>query len=731
MNAIAQLEAIYKKPLDDMDEQELLTAIEAWDDDNNFLPIIELVDELPPYYRSPALLMEQARAYMNVYWQHPSPAHTFHLQQALEIYHEIEPFMSDKKQWHYYVGYAYFHLNDPINAQDHLSLSQDYKNEHELLAKIDHALTKNISTLDAHQGGLGGVQYVLENFLQTLETYAPKIKDSLNPPATDDELDSFQAKIGLTLPENFRTLYRAFNGQKFGVLFSDKETLHRFLNLEEIELVKQQYIKKLHQYYGDDWQDIHLPNRNVIFSDFVKNRLYHDAWLPIAISEDTDGMGEMSLLCLDLDPNHEGKIGQPIGVYFDEELDFYQVLSIYPSLQSLFYELIREMTDRRLVYDEYALCLIEKTPVSLDDDTHFYTDGEKQALERYITDTFGQIANVFDEIISVDIECRIYVINPTDTKPYYTLITGGMGAYQMNTPDADTPSRAELIIRVPSDWDLTSNKEKDYWPIRWLKNLARQPLHQDSHLYSGHTLTTYTLADTDFEGLLVLEADDDNDNIACAVLSDDKLILFYQLVPLYRQELQYKLDNGLISLMQKLEQAGVPYPPVVDTHRPNVCVDYQPKDDSLVVFDGVFWTFDDVVHDELADFYEAIYDHNNELDNPLLQFDPLQVLFDTPYVYVIYEAYLEFDGDLHAHEFLENPHILTNKYDDHPLAVSIISKIISDTGQMGALELLHKVHNSLANKHIGERVFFEGFYKIGVINDDDTDVPVLTILLGS
>ena len=738
---IAQLEAIYKKTLDEMDEDELLTAIEAWDDEDNFLPIINLMDELPIYYRSPLLLMEQARACINLYWQNKILDNIPYLHKALQIYKDIEPFIThddtyalDEKQWHYHVGYAYFYLNDPINAQKHLSYSQDYKNEHELLVKINHALTKNISTHEADLGGQGGVEYVLEDFFNMLGEYAPKVQSSFNPPASEDELNAFEKRLGLSLPDNFRTLYRTFNGQKFGVRFSNKETLHRFLNLEEIEMVKQQYIKKLCQEYGDDWQNIHLSRSNVVFSDHIKNRLYHNAWLPIAMSEeDPDNMDEMSLLCLDLDPNDEGQIGQPITVHFDELPEFYYVLSYCPSLQQLFYQLIHEMDSDRLIYDEDALCLVEKdpTPIKQKSDTYFYSADEKHALEQYITDTFGQISDVFHEIISVDIECSIYIINPTDSQPYYTLITGGMGAYQMNTPDINTPSRAELIIRVPSHWDLTSNKEKDYWPIRWLKNLARQPLYQDSHLVSGHTLTTYTLADTDFEGLLLLEADDPQDNIACTMLSDDKFILFYQLIPLYRQELQYKLDCGLISLMQKLEHAGIPYPPVVDTHRINVCADYQPKDESLAVFDGVFWTFNDVVYDELCDFYEAIYSHNNELDNPLLQFDPLQILFNNTCVYVMYEAYLEFTDDLHEHEFLENPHILTNKYDDHPQAVPIVSKICSDSTQMGALELLYKVHNSLANKRIGERVFFEGFYKIGVINDDDIDAPVLTILLGS
>lgn len=104
---IAQLEAIYKKTLDEMDEDELLTAIEAWDDEDNFLPIINLMDELPIYYRSPLLLMEQARACINLYWQNKILDNIPYLHKALQIYKDIEPFIThddtyalDEKQWH-------------------------------------------------------------------------------------------------------------------------------------------------------------------------------------------------------------------------------------------------------------------------------------------------------------------------------------------------------------------------------------------------------------------------------------------------------------------------------------------------------------------------------------------------------------------------------------------------------------------------------------------------------
>lgn len=738
-NIIAQLEAIYHKSLDEMSPDELLTAIEAWRDDGNHLPIIALVDALPAYHNSAELIQESANACLALYRTDPTQ-YADYLPKSLELYQEIAVSQHADESWNYHVGVAYFLSNDPASAETHLSLAQDFADGHVWLAQTMHALNKGIDTATAKAGGQGGLEYALEDFLDALQTYAPKTFETLNPPADDEEILAFENKLGITLPPVFWTLYRTFNGQKFGVRFCEEETLHRFLSLDEIEMVKQQYIAKLCEHYGDDWHTVQLPKTSFSTegyppTDKIKNRLYHPAWLPIAMSEENlDNLDEMGLFCLDLDPSTSGTPAQTIGVYFDELPEFYQVLPSHDELQTWFYTLAHQLEEGILVYDEDAQCLISvrtdhsgHTP-----DTHFYHKDEQLALESYIEHTFGKIDDVFYEVISLDIECRIYVVAPTPEQPFYTLITGGMGAYAMNTPDLETPARAELVIRVPSHWNLNSNQEKDYWPIRWLKNLARQPLHQNSHLASGHTLTTYTLADTDFEGLLLLEVDTDEHEIACVNVSGDKTVFFYQLVPLYREELQYKLDAGLMALMQRLEEANIPYPPIVDSHRPNVCTDYRPKDGTLRVFDGVFWTFDEQIYETLSEFYEALYEHNSELDNPLLQFDPLQSLYDTSHLYVTYETWLEFCDDLHEHEFLQNPHRLTNKYDDHPQTVNVVGKICGDEPtHIGVLELLWKVHNSLANKQIGERVFFEGFYQVGVISDEDEDVPVLAILLGN
>lgn len=120
-----------------------------------------------------------------------------------------------------------------------------------------------------------------------------------------------------------------------------------------------------------------------------------------------------------------------------------------------------------------------------------YSEEEQTAIEQHIARYFGPNENVFHELISYDIHVDIYIVEPTPERNYYTLVTGGMGARPMNVPEEledEEVDRAELLITLPPDWNLQSRDENDYWPIYWLKVLARLPINEDDWLGYGHTM---------------------------------------------------------------------------------------------------------------------------------------------------------------------------------------------------------------------------------------------------
>ncbi len=212
---------------------------------------------------------------------------------------------------------------------------------------------------------------------------------------------------------------------------------------------------------------------------------------------------------------------------------------------------------------------------SMEQDNYFpetYSRDEMLVVDRHINKYMGVCAGVFHEKISPDLHIDIYVISPTPQRNYYTLVTLGMGAHVMNLPD-DMPEgewgRAELVMCLPPDWNIQSLDDKDYWPIYALKVLSRLPGNHDTFLAKGHTIPYgKPLAEnTRLTGYILSDLQNFPREASYVTLPDGDKVNFYQVIPIYDEEMQYKLENGHEALFRLL--AGVS--PVVDIHRPNTC----------------------------------------------------------------------------------------------------------------------------------------------------------------
>lgn len=205
-----------------------------------------------------------------------------------------------------------------------------------------------------------------------------------------------------------------------------------------------------------------------------------------------------------------------------------------------------------------------------------YTEAEFEAVEAHISKYFGEYANVFHEIVSPDIHVDICIIGPTPERNHYTLVTMGMGAHRMNVPDAlkkKKLDRAEILVTLPPDWKIGTEDADDeiwYWPLRWLKILARLPGDNDTWLGYGHTVPNGEpfAENTDLCcALLTFPYDFDDEAIVCELPDGDE-INFYQMLPLYEDEVDYKLENGA----EALESLFGDFDRVLDINRPSFCL---------------------------------------------------------------------------------------------------------------------------------------------------------------
>ncbi|HIT22722.1 MAG TPA: suppressor of fused domain protein [Candidatus Scybalousia intestinigallinarum] len=209
--------------------------------------------------------------------------------------------------------------------------------------------------------------------------------------------------------------------------------------------------------------------------------------------------------------------------------------------------------------------------------TFLYDEEELNQYEQYIMEQFGEYQQVFHEVVSPDIHLDIIIVPPTEKNNYYQLITMGMGAYPMNVPEElknKNLERAELVLYLPPTWNISSAKEEDYWPIRQLKTIARLPIYNHTWLGYGHTISSDEenscyASNTKFCSMMLVTAlNRDNQPLD---LKMDHLgkINFYQLFPLYPEELEYKMAHGADSLLDLFDEEALLG--VVDCDRKNFC----------------------------------------------------------------------------------------------------------------------------------------------------------------
>lgn len=207
-------------------------------------------------------------------------------------------------------------------------------------------------------------------------------------------------------------------------------------------------------------------------------------------------------------------------------------------------------------------------------DPEVYDEEEVEALDAHIEKYFGESENVFHEIVSPDIHVDIYVIEPTPARNFYTLITVGMGAHLMDVPeelDEYKLKRAEMVIYLPADWDIYNGDEEYYWPLRWLKILARLPIKHDTWLGWGHTVPNGgPFADnTLLSGVMLINPEDVEEGAAICELPNGEEVNFYQVIPVYEEEMNYKIEHGAEGLLDKMADVSS----VVDLNRRNTCAD--------------------------------------------------------------------------------------------------------------------------------------------------------------
>jgi hypothetical protein len=202
---------------------------------------------------------------------------------------------------------------------------------------------------------------------------------------------------------------------------------------------------------------------------------------------------------------------------------------------------------------------------------------DDELIAAHIEREIGPVSGVFHEIVSEQVHLDVHVSPATDARPFHVLVTSGMSALPMTLPPGtDASPFAELMVLLPREWpldDASWKNERFYWPVRWLKTLARLPHQYETWLSVGHTVPNGDPArpfhrSTGLAGMLVGPSLSLSPNTQQIDRPSGGRIDLWTLWPLHPNEMDLKLREGTDALADRFEAAGVS--DVIDAARPSV-----------------------------------------------------------------------------------------------------------------------------------------------------------------
>jgi hypothetical protein len=189
-----------------------------------------------------------------------------------------------------------------------------------------------------------------------------------------------------------------------------------------------------------------------------------------------------------------------------------------------------------------------------------------QALTQHITRYVGPIDHVLHEPLPETIPIDLHIVAPTPERNYFTLVTAGMSDLPMRVPPGHEDEQyAELVMCLPPNWDLSETGLKDArhnWPLHWLKLLARLPHTYGTRLSALHTVPNGDPAqpfaeNTDMCCMLILKPFLFGGDFLTLEATPEKTIQLLSVIPIYPEEMTFKLQHGIYELLPKLQAIGL------------------------------------------------------------------------------------------------------------------------------------------------------------------------------
>lgn len=201
-----------------------------------------------------------------------------------------------------------------------------------------------------------------------------------------------------------------------------------------------------------------------------------------------------------------------------------------------------------------------------------------ERISQHVEQHWGKIDTVYHEIISDLVHVDVHWVRPNANRPYHTFVTSGMSDRPMTVPvGAEDFRYGEVMLCLPADWKLIKEafeEHQNYWPIELLNSTARFPHEYDTWVCFGHTITNGNPPkpydpNARFCGCLISVPQLADKDFWTLQIDAEKTIRFYSVIPIYREEMDFKVKHGADPLIDKLCEQEITE--LLDVNRKNVC----------------------------------------------------------------------------------------------------------------------------------------------------------------
>lgn len=135
------------------------------------------------------------------------------------------------------------------------------------------------------------VQATWREIKKWYKKHAPKLLKDLRDGVADEEIEAFESKIGLSLPEDYKASLKLHDGEVY---------VHDY-NYLSLESVSGKWSSMERRRKKGDFKGREVYQRG---EGIIKNTWWHPGWIPFA----EDGGG--NYICIDMAPAKRGVVGQ-------------------------------------------------------------------------------------------------------------------------------------------------------------------------------------------------------------------------------------------------------------------------------------------------------------------------------------------------------------------------------------------------------------------------------------